>query len=456
MNIIIVGCGKVGEQITKQLMLEDDINITVIDKDYDVVQTVNSQYDVMAVVGNGVNIETLTEAGVKNTDILIAVTDSDELNLLICLVARKAGNCRTIARVRNPEYHREAQLLKEDLGLAMIINPEEAAAGEIARVLRFPSAIQINTFAKGRVEILKFKIPQDSVLDQRKIMDISAHLGCDVLVCGVERNEEAFIPRGDFVLRSGDFIHIVASPKNTTAFFKKIGVNTNRVKDAMIVGGGTISYYLAEKLLQTGIEVKLFEQDAARCEKLCLLLPKADIIHADGSDNHTLLEEGLENAEAFVALTNIDEENILLCLFAKSKSKGKIVTKINRIAFDEVINNLDLDTTIYPKRITAEYIVRYVRAKKNSIGSNIETMHFILDGKAEALEFNIRENSPVLNRPIEELPIRKDVLIACINHKGTIFTPRGYDVIQPHDTVIVVTTRTGLKDISDILERSKL
>ena len=451
MNVVIVGCGKVGEQITKQLSQESDMNITVIDQSPDVVYTVSTQYDVMAVAGNGVSLDVLNEAGVKNADILIAVTDSDELNLLICLVARKAGNCRTIARVRNPEYSKEAPLFKNDLGLAMIINPEEAAAGEIARVLRFPTAIKIDTFAKGRVEILKFKVPSDSLLHNLPVMDIPAKLECDILVCGVERGDKAIIPHGGFVLESGDLVSIVASPKNASQFFKKIAIKTNRVKDVMIVGGGTITYYLAEKLLQTGIQVKIFEQSSEKCAHLCQKLPQATVINADGSDKRILLEEGLANTEAFVALTNIDEENILLGLYAKSQSKAKVVTKINKIAFDEVINNLDLDTTIYPKNITAEYIVRYIRAKKNSIGSNIETMHLILDGKAEALEFNIRENSPVANQRIEELSLKKDILIACINHHGKIITPRGYNVIEPGDTVIVVTTRTGLKDISDIL-----
>ena len=451
MNIIIIGCGKVGQKLAEQLNMEDDLNITVVDVRSDVVRDTINKYDVMGVVGHGATLEVLLEAGIKDADVLIAVTGSDELNLLTCLLAKKAGNCKTIARVRKPEYSRELSLFKDDLGLAMVINPEQTAANEMARVLRFPSAIQIDTFAKGRVEILKFRVQEGSVLDNFRIADMGK-LNCDVLVCGVERGEEAFIPGGNFVLKSGDRVSIVASINNGSQFFKKIGVKTNRVKDTMIVGGGETAYYLANSLMQRGINVKIIERSTARCEELCQLLPKATIVNGDGTENRVLLEEGIENAGSFVALTNIDEENILLSLFAKSKTNGKLITKINRIAYDEVISNLDLDTTIYPKNITAEYIVRFVRAMKNSMGSNIETMHLILDGKAEALEFRIGDNSPVSDIPLEKLTIKDNTLIACINRMGKIIVPRGQDVIMKGDTVIVVTTKAGLKDIRDVLE----
>lgn len=455
MNIIIVGCGKVGQKLAEQLNMEDDQNITVVDLRYRVVQDIINQNDVMGVVGSGTSLEILNEAGIKDADILIAVTGSDEINLLTCLIAKKAGNCRTIARVRKPEYSKEIDLFKDDLGLAMTINPEQAAANEIARVLKFPSAIQIDTFAKGRVEILKFRIPENSVLDNMEILEIGSKFKCNVLICGVERDDSAFIPGGNFILKSGDAISIVGSQQDTLNFFKKIGIKTHKVKDAMIVGGGATAFYLAHNLLKSGIEVKIIEQNPETCDRLCTLLPKATIINGDGTESRTLLEEGIEHTESFVSLTNIDEENILISLFAKSKSNGKVVTKINRIAYDEVISDLPLDTIVYPKNITAEYIVRFVRAKKNSIGSNVETMHMILDGKAEALEFRIKEKSPVSNIMIENLPIKDNTLIACINRKGKIITPKGKDVILPGDTVIVVTTKTGYKDISDIFEQRK-
>ena len=451
MNIIVVGCGKVGQALIEELSREEEHNLTAIDLKAEIIEELTGSFDVMGVVGSGASLDTLVDAGIENADILIAVTASDELNLLTCLIASKRGNCQTIARVRNPEYGKELHLFKEDLGLAMIINPEQTAANEIARALRFPSAIQIDTFAKGRIEILKFRIPTNSVLDNMPIKDMRQKLGVDVLVCGVERQSDAYIPGGDFVLKSNDLVSIVASIEGCSAFFKKIGVKTNRVKNTMIVGGGETAYYLANRLIKTGVNVKIIEKNLERCNELCELLPKATIIHGDGTNNRVLLEEGLEYAESFVALTNIDEENILLSLFAKTKTNGKLVTKINRIAYDNVINNLDLDTTVYPKHITAEYIIRFVRAKNNSIGSNIETMHQILDGKAEALEFRIAKGAAVTNIPLVELELKKNTLLACINREGKIIIPRGQDVILPGDTVIVVTTNTGFDDINDIL-----
>ena len=452
MNIIVVGLGKVGEKLVERLSREENHNITAIDIKRDVLQDTVNSYDVMGVFGSGASVDVLSEAGIEDTDIFIAATASDELNLFACLLARKLNSgCSTIARVRNPEYSKELHLFKEDLGLAMIINPEHTAANEIARALRFPSAVQIDTFAKGRVEILKFKIQQGSPLANLKVADIKNRLSSDVLVCGVERGDDAFIPGGDFVMEEGDFISIVATIKDAAAFIKKIGIKTNKVKDTIIVGGGATAVYLAKNLIKSGIEVKIIEQNQARCELLCDLLPKATIINGDGTENRLLLEEGIENAESFVSLTNIDEENVMLSLYAKTKTDGKVVTKINRIAYDEVIRNLGLDTIIYPKNTAAEYIVRFVRAKNNSIGSNIETMHYVLDGKAEALEFRIVENSPISSQAMESLSLKDDIIIACINRAGKIITPRGKDVILTGDRVIVVTTHKGFKDISDIL-----
>ena len=444
MNITIIGLGKIGEKLTERLSREKEHNITVIDQNSEVTKSVVNTYDVMGVSGSGASVDTLREAKVEDTDILIAVTGSDELNLLTCLLAKKLGDCKTIARVRNPEYSKEIHHFKEDLGLAMIINPELTAADEIARLLRFPTAVQIDTFAKGRVEILKFKIPSGSPLCDMKLADISQKLSCDVLVCGVERGEEAFIPGGDFVLKEGDFISIVSSIENASQFIKKIGIKTNKVKDCIIVGGGTTAVYLAHRLIKAGISVKIIENNPARCEFLCDILPKATIINGDGTENRLLLEEGIDKAESFVALTGIDEENVLLSLYAKTKTDGKIITKINRIAYEEVIGNLNLDTIIYPKEITAEYIIRFVRAMNNSIGNNIETLHYILDDKAEALEFRIKENSPVINKTVESLNLKSGIIIASINRNGKIITPKGKDIIKVGDTVIIVTINTSV------------
>lgn len=450
MNIIIVGCGKVGEELAHRLNDEGD-NITVIDVDSTKVNDVTSRLDVLGVTGNGATHLVQQEAGIRDADLLIAVTGSDELNLLCCLIAKKEGNCQTIARVRDPQYSTEAPYLKEELGLAMVINPEFQAAAEIARVLRFPSAIKIDTFAKGKVDLMKFRLPENCVLTGCSVKEIATKLKCDVLVCTVERGDEAFIPNGEFVFGEKDIISIIASPANANAFFRKIDYKINQVKDCMIAGGGDVAYYLCRILKKAGISLKLIEKDPKRCEKLCTALPEVTVICGDAADQQILLEEGLENANSFAALTNLDEENIMLSLFARVKGCKKLVTKINRIDFFDVIKQLDLDSIIYPKNITSELIVSYVRAMKNTIGSNVQTVYSIIKGKAEAAEFLIKDTSPVLGKPLMELKFKPNVLVAVILRGNRVIIPRGSDVIEKNDSVIVVSDIRP-HDISDILD----
>ena len=452
MNIIIVGCGKVGEALAQQLN-EEGNNITVVDTDSNRVNDVSTKYDVMGVIGNGATHLTLKEAHIEHADLLIAVTGSDELNLLCCLIAKKAGNCQTIARVRSPQYNSEAPYLKDELGLAMVINPEYAAASEIARVLRFPSAMKIDTFAKGRVEMMKFRLPEGSPLVGCAVKELAGKFHCDVLICTVERENDAFIANGDLVFEDKDVISFIATPRNSYDFFKKINYKLNSVKDVMIVGGGEISYYLSKILKRSGnIAVKIIEKNPSRCDELCSELEDVTIINGDAAEQALLMEEGLEKAGAFVALTNLDEENIFLSIFAKRISSGKLVTKINRIDFDDVIKHLDLDTTIYPKNITAETIVRYVRAMKNTIGSNMETLYNIVKGKIEAAEFNIKEGSPITGKPLSDLKFNCRVLIAAILRGKQVIVPRGYDEIMPGDSVVIVTDHTEIHDIADIMK----
>ena len=451
MNIIIVGCGKVGQALAEQLSAEEN-DITVIDILAAKVNETTARYDVLGVTGNGATHAVQQEAGIKNADLLIAVTGSDELNLLCCLIAKKAGNCHTIARVRSPQYSSEAPYLKEELGLAMVINPEQAAAAEIARVLRFPSAIKIDTFARGRVELLKFKLPEDSPLAGLAVKEISTKLHCDVLVCTVERGDNAYIANGEFRFLDKDIISIIASPKNANTFFKQIHYKTNAVKDVMIVGSGNITHYLCESLNRSGFSIKVIEKDLQKCEELSEELEYVTVVNGDAVDQQVLLEEGIENAGGFVALTNLDEENILLSLFAKSVNKGKLVTKVNRIDFDDVIRHLELDTVIYPKNITSESIVRYVRAMKNTIGSNVETLYSIIKGKVDASEFIIRDNSPIVGKPLMELKLKKNVLVASIWRDRKVLIPRGGDSIQVGDSVVIVSS-FPLHDITDILEK---
>lgn len=452
MRIIIVGCGKVGRTLADQLQ-EENTDLTLIDIMPEKLNAITEDVDAMGIVGNGASINTLREAGIETADILIAVTASDELNLLCCLIAQKSGHCHTIARVRNPIYNKEIGFLKERLGVTMIINPELAAAQEISRLLRFPSAIKIDTFARGRVELLKFKVLPEFGLDGMTVSRISDTFRCDILICAIESPDNVIIPGGNSIIRNGDMVSILAAPKNAALFFRKIGLKTNQVKNSIIVGGGTISYYLAQALLDMNIDVKIIEKDKGRCEELSELIPEAIIINGDATDRSLLMEEGLAQTESFVTLTNLDEENVFLSLFAKTVSEAKLVAKVNRLAFDDVIDTLDIGSVIYPKYITADYILQYVRATQNSIGSNVETLYHILDNRAEALEFSIHENAPVVGITLSELNLKKNLLVGCIHRKGVVSIPRGNDRIQVGDTVIIVTTDKGLRDISDILER---
>lgn len=451
MKIVIVGCGNVGTALVEQLSGEGH-NITVVDEKEALVQGITNTYDIMGIVGNGAVYSVQLEAGVGEADLLIAVTGQDELNLLCCLIARKAGGCHTVARVSNPVYYKEIAFIKEELGLSLVINPQYAVAMEIARLLKFPSALEIDTFAKGRVELVKYRIPEDSVLSDMQLKDVSSRFKSDVLICVAERGEEVHIPDGNFALKAGDDITIVASSAKIAAFFRKLGVATTRAKDAMLIGGGGTSYYLATLLLDMGVKVKIVDKSRARCEELCELVPNAMVICGDGTERELLLEEGLAKAESVVSMMNFDEENIMLSLFAKSISKAKVITRVHRIAYDEIIDNLNLGSIVYPKNITAENIVKFVRAMQNSMGSNIESLYKLNDNRVEALEFVIREDCPLVGIPLQELRLKKNILVCSINHKGSISTPGGQSVIRVGDTVVIVTTTTGFHDIRDILE----
>ena len=450
MKIIVVGCGKVGAAIIRQLSREGH-DISVIDMNSSVVTDISNNYDVMGLVGNGASHSLQVEAGIETADLLIAATDSDELNLLCCLIAKKAGGCNTIARVRNPVYNEEIGFIKEELGLSLTVNPEFAAAMEMARILRVPSAVHIETFAKGKVEIIKLRIPENSTLADCSLAQIRQKTGTDVLICTVERGNDVEIPNGAFVLKEGDIISIVASRQNTRDFVNNIGLKTKRVKDCMIIGGGKIAFYLAQQLIESGIRVKIIERDRDRCEELSDQLPKAVILHAEAANQDILREEGVTDCESFVTLTGMDEENVFLSMFAKEVSTAKIITKVDREGFDDIIRRLDLGTIIHPKNITADNIVRYVRAMQNSIGSNVESLYKIIDGKVEALEFLIQKDSPVIGIPLASLRVKPGILIACISRRGRIMIPNGNSTIQEGDSVIVITSHVGFGDIRDIL-----
>ncbi|MGN0133198.1 MAG: Trk system potassium transporter TrkA [Anaerotignum sp.] len=452
MNVVIVGDGKVGGTIASQLSGEGH-DIIVIDNNTRVLTNANNTMDIISVEGNGASMEVQERAGVPHSDLLIAATSADEVNMLACLVGKKLGAKHTIARVRNPEYFQQINKLKDDLGLSMAVNPELAAAEEISRLLRFPSALKIDTFARGRVELVEIKIPPHSVLDGMPLWAIYKEFQVKILICAVQREGEVYIPSGDFVLQAGDKINLTASHLEIAKFFRTIGIFRTGVKSVMIIGGGRVAYYLAKELLALHVRVKIIEMDYRRCEDLCEVLPEAVIIHGDGTDKELLQEEGLEKTDALVCLTGMDEENIVVSLYAKAKKVSKVIAKINRINFDEILDALDIDGFISPKTIAASNIVRYVRAMQNSVGSsNVETLHKLINDRIEALEFKVREKSSVVGVPLKNLKTKDELLVATIIRGGRVIIPGGNDSIEVGDSVIIVTRNKHLMDLKDILK----
>ncbi len=451
LKVIVVGCGKVGTTLVEQL-IKEGTDITVIDKSSQKITEITNTYDVMGIVGNGATYSVQMEAGIDKTDLFIAVTDSDELNLLCCTVARRVGGCDAIARVRTPDYSKETSYLREKLGLAMIINPEMEAAREISKILYLPSALEVSSFAHGSAELVKFKIPEDNMLVGMTIAQLGRNnITNKVLVCAVERDGNVIIPTGDFGMKSGDIITFVCHRKNVKEFLDSIGIKTDRTKNTIIIGGGKAAYYLAVRLIGMGIEVKIIEKDLKRCEELSVLLPKAIIINGDGTDENLLMAEGIENVSSFVPLTGIDEENVMLTLYAKKVSKAKVVTKINRMNFKDVIGQLELGSVVYPRYITAEAIIAYARAKKDSLDSNIERLYHMFDNKVEAIEFRVDKESDITGVPLMDLSIKKNILVSFIYRKGNVIIPSGQDFLQVGDTVMIVTTHTGFNEIHDII-----
>lgn len=453
MNIIIAGCGKVGYVLAQQLN-DENHNITIIDTSAERLQPALSAMDIQGIVGNATSFLTMQEAGIESANLFIAVTSDDEINLLSCLIAKKSGNCQTIARVRNPEYFKEISYLKQCMGIEMVMNPEFAAAKEIAHLIQVPDAMEIDTFAKGRVDLLKVAISENSPLHNMKVIEFSRRFGKNILICILEHNHMITIPNGETILRAGDIISVILPKEKINAFHQATKLSTiHDIKDVIIAGGGTISYYLAKLLLESGIHVKIIEKNRERCDFLSISLPKATIIHADATDHDIMMEEGLANTNAFVALTNIDEENVFLSLYAnKVSSKCKKITKMNRLTLNEIIDDLPVGSIISPKNITAEYILQYARSHDNSLGSNVKALYRLMDNRVEALEFHVETKSTVTDIPLMELQLKNELLICCIVRSNQIITPSGRDTIQIGDTVVVVTTHKGLRDISDILK----
>jgi len=451
-KIVVVGGGKIGTALIEQLAKENH-QVTLIDVSRRVVTEVTNRFDVMGVCGNGATVDVQNEAGIETADLMVACTNSDELNMLSCLIAKKLGAKYTIARVRNPEYNSQVQLIREELGISMAINPELVTADEIYRTLRFPAAIDIDTFSNPHAELVGFKVKEGSMLHGLALKELPKKIGARVLVCVAQRGEEVIIPTGDFIIQSGDILRIAASRKNVMDFFDKLGALKREAHNVMIIGGSRIAFYLARMLISVGVHVKIIENDPQRCEELCDMLPKAMIICGDGADQDVLGEEGIANTDAVVTLTGSDEENIIIAMYVMTQGVQKVTAKVSRPSLAGIIGATGIESAVSPRDITANLIVQYVRSLQNSFGSGVETLHTIAGGKVEAIEFVVRNPIPeIIGIPLAKLKIREQILIACITRGNDIITPGGNTVIMQGDSVIVITTNTGLDDLTDILK----
>ena len=451
MKIIVLGAGKVGKTLIKHMSNEDH-DIIVVDQNATKVEEVVNQFDVIGVVGNGGSYDILMEAGAQDANLIICVTTSDELNILAGLMAKKMGTKHTIARVRNPDYSSQRDFMRNQLGFSMIVNPELEAASEIRRVLSFPSAVKVDTFSRGKVELAEFFVEDHSRVNGVELSQLHKITKTNILVCAVSHNEDVIIPDGNYVIKPGDHLYITGTHRDLSRFCLDIGVITTRIKNVIIVGGGKIAYYLSKQLSTQGIKVKIIEKDKNRCQVLAEKLPYVTIIHGDGSDDELLNEEGIENTDAVLALTGLDEENIVLSLSAKSLYHKKTIAKVTRMNYAGLSDVLKVDSIVAPKKIVASQIIRYVRAKMNKDNdSSVKTLYKIVDGEVEAIEFKVTEQFKYLHKTLNEMKIKEHVLVAAIIRENEVIVPKGNTTMELNDYVIIVSRGEIMKSLNDIL-----
>jgi len=454
MKIIIAGAGKIGYSVAS-ILADEGHDITVIDNDSATINTLSNNLDVICVEGSATNSETLLEAGAADADLLMAATRSDETNMVCGISARKLGTQHVIARIRDTAYLSQTEFLREALGLSVIVNPEYECAKEISRILRFPSAIRVDAFSKGSAEIMEHRVSPGGKLDGMPLKMLPQSFGAKVLVGVVERDGEAIIPNGDFSLRAGDLLSITGSARELRKFFVATGQYKRPVRKVMIMGGGRIAVYLTRMLLESGMSVTVVEASRQRCDELCDLIPQADIIHGDATRSEVLLEEGIRTADAFVALTGDDGDNIITSMYAKHNEVGKIVVKVNREYYTEILDSAGLDSVVAPKTLVAQQLARYVRAMSNSIGSSMETLYRLADGKVEALEFKVTEGSACVGVPLRTLRLKPNIIISAIVRGNKTIIPGGDTEICAGDHAVIVTKAGWLKDLDAIVEEEQ-
>lgn len=451
MKIVVIGCGTIGGTIIEHVSKEGH-NLVIIDNDKQRVEALIEHFDVLGVVGNGASLDIQEEAGVRGADLVIAVTPEDEINILACMVAKKLGAKSTIARVRNPEYSRQTIIMQEELGLSMVVNPEQETADEITSMIDLPSLLKIEPFAKGKVNLIELLVDENSLLKDETLISLSKKLTTKVLICAVQRNNQVIIPTGNFKIQKGDRINLTADASSLVNFLKELNLIKTPLKHILIIGGGKISYYLAKELLDKRYNVKMIENNAQRSEDLAELLPKATIIYGDGTDHDLLLEEGIESSDACIALTNIDEENIIVSMYAQKLKVKKVIAKVKRSSFMGMVSDLGIANTVSPKDIVANRIISYIRALANKKGSNVLTLYKLVNNQVEALEFHAKKKEKIFDKPLKDLNIRHDCLIACIIREGKVIIPNGNDCITLNDSVLVVTTHQNFDDLMDAFE----
>ena len=454
MRIVVVGAGKVGRVLTEQLAAEKH-DIVVIDQDSDLIESLVNIYDVRGVVGNGGCYDVQKDAFEDGADLLIATTSSDETNILACLVAKKLGTPHTIARIRNPEYEKQLHFMREELGLSMVVNPEKATAREIARVLRFPSAIKREQFCRQRFELVEYRVNEGNPLEGLQLSDLYRNIRVKILICAVARGQQTIIPTGATVLQKGDKIYLTASARELESFFRKLNIFKARANNIMIVGASRITYYLVKELQDIQKRVTVIDSNAARCQAMSEKFPGVLVIHGDGADSELLSEERISEMDAFVPLTGLDETNIILAMYASQFPNCKVVAKINRPSFADLANQKGLvDSVVSTAAVTSETIARYVRAMQNSFDSdNIKTLHRLVGGRVEALEFNVGPGLPFIGVPLKDLNLREGMLVAgIVRQNGAPVIPSGADALQEGDDVVIVTTDTTLHALRDIVK----
>ena len=451
MNIVLIGCGTIGKNIVEHISKEKH-NLTIVDNDKDKVEELIERFDVFGVVGNGASYEIQTEAGVKNADLVIALTPDDEINILASLVAKKIGASSTIARVRNPEYKKQIELMREELGLSMVVNPEKETAEEIMNMINFPSLLKLENFANGKVNLVEILLEDGNPLIDETLISMWKKVKTKVLICAVQRGDDVIIPSGNFKMQKGDRLNITADANSLVTFLRELNLIKSPLKDVMLIGGGKISYYLADELLNRKYNVKIIEQDKTRASEMAEQLSKASVIYGDGTDHDLLVEQGIDAVDACVVLTGVDEENIIASMYATKRKVTKVIAKVKRTNLLGMLDELGIINVVCPKEVIANKIISYIRAINNTRGSNVITLYKLVNNKVEALEFDAKKKEKFYNKPFKELRTKENCLIACIIREGVVIIPGGNDYITENDRVIIVTTHEHFEDLSDAFE----